>query len=596
MIATGVNPVDALASSLGEGRPWAGVSDFLSAVRLLRKIPTEVARSRAVATIRVAVLGNATTDYLVDAIELALTPRLACATYVAGYDQWPQELLASGSGLDQFGPDVVVLLLSTLGLTAGGARYDEIPDRLVHDALAAFAARSNAPVVMVLPDIPVDATGGESAPDRWYQRARVALHDAAREALGSRSVTVDPMAVLADLTRSWRAGSYWGSAKLPYHAAGCIAVGRRVAQTIENITHPRVKVVAVDCDDTLWGGLAGEVGPSGVNLSPFDGGIGHLCLQRLLKEASANGILLVAVSKNEPETVAAVFRERARDMVLSADDFVAFKVGWGAKSHSLREVAAELLLGLDAFVFLDDSTFERGEVRAGTPEVFVPELPSNPIEYAPFVTRLGILERPIRSDEDARRTQLYQQERWREEARTVAASPDAYLASLDLQLIAAPIDDGSLDRVAQLVAKTNQFNLTTRRYSREELRALATDPSAYTYAFRVIDRFGDAGLIGVVIATTGGDEAVLDAFLMSCRVMARTVEHAMFEHLRRWLLRGKHSRIRASYIRSSKNALVAELLPQFGFTILDASPARTDYTREVDAALDVRFVSIREDS
>ncbi len=596
MSGTGVvDPLDALGDSLREGRPWASVGNFLAATRLLRKIPFERARERAMAGVRVAVIGNATEEYLADAITLGLAPRLACAAYLGEFDQWAGDLLERDGPLQQFGADVVVLHLASMGLTAGGTRLVTVPGDLIRGALAAFASRSNALLVAILPEPLAEAIGGSTAADRWYGEACAEISAAVTQTMPGRSVIIDPLPALGDLGRPWQTRSYWGTAKLPYHPAGCVAIGRRVAQAIENITYPRTKLVAVDCDDTLWSGLVGDVGPEGVGLSPFDGHAGYLRLQRLLKEASQRGILLVAVSKNESENVAAVFRDRASEMILSEDDFVAFKVSWGSKSQALREVAADLRLGLDSFLFLDDSTFERGEVRAELPEVLTPDLPENPDDYAPFVARLGVLERPIVSEEDLARTKLQRHERLRDEARVTSGSPDAYLESLKLELTATPIDEKALDRVVQLVGKTNQFNLTTRRHGRAELAAAAADPAAYSYAFRVSDRFGDAGLIGVAIANKINDaEVELDSFLMSCRVMGRTVEDAMFEHLRLWLVRRGATLIRAEYLPTKKNKPVAGLLPRLGFTLLREDADRITYQRSTSLPIDCRFVTIRE--
>jgi FkbH-like protein len=590
-------PLDALVEQLRDGRAWESFSGFLAASRLLRKVPAEDAQRRALAVLRVGVIGNATEDYLADAIALGLAPRLATVSYLGPFDQWPQELLDPESGLARFGCDVVVLHLASLGLTAGGARLADVPAGLIGEALTAFAARSSAPVVVVLPEPLPEGTGGDGDADRWYRAAHAAVRAAVSEALPERSALIDPANALAESARPWHALSHWGSAKLPYQALGCVAVGRRIAAAIENIAYPRVKVVAIDCDDTLWGGIAGDVGPDGVGLSPFDGNAGHLRLQRLLKEASKRGLLLVAVSKNEPETVAEVFRQRAGEMILSTDDFAAFKVGWGPKSQALREAATELALGLDSFLFLDDSAFERGEVRAALPEVFVPELPASPEDYAPFVARLGVLERPIVSAEDRQRTELYRHERLRGEARVAAATPDAYLASLEIELVATPIGGTALDRVAQLVAKTNQFNLTTRRYGRDELARLAADPATYAYAFRVQDRFGDAGTIGVAIARPRSPgEVEIETFLMSCRVLGRTIEDAMFAHLLRRLAERGTTRLYAEYRPTPKNRLVADLLPRLGFVADGTSATGSAYRYDIGpgVASGPPFVTIRD--
>ncbi|MDE3076317.1 MAG: HAD-IIIC family phosphatase [Chloroflexota bacterium] len=552
-------------------------TNLVTVAHLLKRVPWAVRQTASVATLRLAVLGNSTLDQVADALLMELAPRIACEVYVGGFDQWALEMIAADSPLAVFNADVIVLHLSALGLTRGGS---DLSDRDVagqlRQALDAFHQHNrHSIIVVVLPEPLEECTGANSEADRWYDRISGELQARLRGWSPERLVLLDPMAALR-AGGQWLDARLWNSAKMPFSSGGCVAVGRRLAQIVENATYPRVKAVAVDFDDTVWGGVAGEVGPEGLALSPFDQGAAYLRLQRLLKEASANGIVLVGLSKNELATVEAVFRTRS-EMVLSLDDFSAMKVNWEPKSQNLIEASTELNLGLDAFLLVDDSPYERAEVRAALPEVMVPELPVNAEEYAGFVASLGLLERPLVREEDRQRTGLYRQEQKRQRIALTTVSRDEFLRGLQLQVVAARISERNADRVYQLVSKTNQLNLTTRRHSKGDLLALAGDPAVYAYCFRVVDVVGDAGLAAVCIACPADLRLAIDSFLLSCRVMGRTVENAIFEHLRHWTLSHGHRELRAQYIKTKKNGPAADLLPRLGFALMSASEEVQSY-------------------
>ena len=559
---------------------WLSVSSFMSAVQLLQRIPSETREQRAKIEVKVALLGNCTLSYTADALSLALGPTIFPKIYTGDFDQWAMDLIDTASGLANFAPDVVVVHLSSLGFTKGGTDLAAVPIKQIEDAFRSFADRSNAPVITILPEPLRECTGGSSQTDCWYNETREAIRRASKHALGNRAITLDAVPTLLAMNSDWAAARYWNSAKIPLHPKACIALGRRLARVIENVTYPRIKVIAVDCDNTLWGGIVGEDGSKGLRLSPFDESAGYLNLQRLLKEAAANGFLLVALSKNDEENVREVFDQRP-EMILKLEDFSLLKINWGPKSQNLLAAANELNLALDSFLLIDDSPFERGEVAAALPDVVIAELPPDPDEYATAITRLGLLERPLLSDEDTRRTELYRQEQARQTAREDVISPEEFLRDLQLEVLATPVGAENLDRVAQLVAKTNQFNLTTRRHSRDKLGAWASDPNVYAYCYRVSDRFGDAGITGVCVALPKSDRIFeLDTLLLSCRVIGRTVEHAIMEHLRQWLADRKPEELRGEYLPTPKNGLVADLLPRFGFTLISNAGDRKQYSLE----------------
>lgn len=388
------NPAKAFDMFIESKDRWSGFSDFLSGVQFMQKVPRETREKRAIAGLKVAFIGNCTLTYLSQAVSIGLCPRISCQTYEGAFDQWVVELIAPDSDLTQFNPDVIVLYLSAFGLTRGGTRLDAPPVDQIMDALRSYASRHQRPFVIILPEPLPECTGGDSDVDLWYRTASQAIIGAVKSALGDRAVILDPVPTLLTLKEERSSSRLWDTAKLPLHPNACIALGHRLSQMIENMDYPRIKVIAVDCDDTLWGGVVGEDGVEGLSLSPFDEGAGYLRFQRLLKEAARKGLLLVAVSKNEMENVVEVFEQRS-EMVLSMDDFSLLKVNWQPKSKNLLEAANELNLGIDSFLFIDDSAFERGEVQAAFPEILVAALPENADDYATFINNLGVLERPI---------------------------------------------------------------------------------------------------------------------------------------------------------------------------------------------------------
>lgn len=560
----------------------AGFSNYFAACQLLGRVPFDDRRRSAAMSVKVAFIGNSTPIYTSAAAAFEVSPRLAVETWHGEFDAWAADLLVVGSALDRFAPDVVVLHLCSLGLTTSGTTLAPAPAQQVESALRAFAARSPARLVLVLPEPLAECTGGASEADSWYRATIDALRAVVTALAADRIpvVAVDAALVIAHQPGGWVAARYWAEGKFAMHPAACAAIGRRLARTIEALAMPPIKAVAVDCDNVLWGGEVGEVGISGVNLSAFDTGAGYLRLQRLLKEAVANGIVLIALSKNDEANVREVFESRS-EMLLALDDFSAVKVDWAPKAGNLQAAIRELNIGLDSVLFLDDSPFEREQMRAVCPQVVVPDLPRDADEYSAFVAATGLLERPILTAEDLRRRELYAEERQRKAARTANMSVEDFLCSLDLRLVAHPIGVDNLRRVAQLIAKTNQFNLTTRRHTAEAVAAFAADGQTYAYCFQLIDRFGDAGIVGVVIAHPAADAVVVDTLLMSCRVLGRTGERGMVEHLRRWAGERGFSAIVAEYRPTPKNTLISEFLPDLGFSRVDGNTDAERFRYEV---------------
>jgi FkbH-like protein len=328
------------------------------------------------------------------------------------------------------------------------------------------------------------------------------------------------------------AGAYnpklWYLSKTPVHTAVFQEASKDILAVLDGVRGRSKKIVILDLDNTLWGGLVGEVGWEGLQLGGHDPiGEAFVDFQRGLKRLVNRGVVLAVVSKNE-EAIALEAIDQHPEMILRRDDFVGWRISWQDKAQSIVALLSELNLGLESAVFLDDSPFERARIREALPEVLVPDLPLDPMEYPLFLSRLRCFDTPFVSSEDRSRTKMYAADRSRTELRKGLSSLEQWLASLGLHVAAEPVSNKNLQRAAQLFNKTNQMNLSTRRLSASELLSWAQGEQHTMWAFRVCDKFSDYGLCGISSLVHNGTTGQIVDFLLSCRVLGRGVEDAMF--------------------------------------------------------------------
>ncbi len=335
------------------------------------------------------------------------------------------------------------------------------------------------------------------------------------------------------------------------------------------------KCLVLDLDNTLWGGVIGDDGLGGIRLGQGDGeGEAFLAFQRYAKALKQRGILLAVCSKNSEHVAKEVF-EKHPEMVLRLDDISCFMANWNDKAANLREIARTLNIGLNSLVFADDNPVERSLVRQLAPEVVVPELPVDPADYIQAIAQHRYFQITSLGREDLQRAEYYRTNAHREELLSGSENVEDFLKSLAMVARIAPVDDVSLERTAQLINKSNQFNLTTRRRTAAEVMALAVDPEWFTCTVSLRDRFGDNGLISVLLAKREADSLVIDTWLMSCRVLKRGVERLLHNYLCRWARRHGLHRIRGEYLATVKNGLVKDHYAGLGFSRVDDSPGRT---------------------
>lgn len=546
---------------------------------------------KAAPRLRLALLGSSTLDQLEPGIRVgALRHGLIVETMVAPYGQWRQFIADAHSALYEFAPDAVALMLDAAAI------LPDLPLATPADAVAGaidaavseisgywrrLQDRRRTAVIQLVPWSDEPALFGHferkaaASPGALAARLAGALVDRAAEA----------GVALLDLRGAAAAVGtrQLGDPALRHHAKQTIAplatswVGDHVARVLAALRGMAKKVLVLDLDNTLWGGTIGDDGPDGIVLGPGSGaGEAFAAFQKYAKRLAERGILLAISSKNEPAIVDAVLAEHP-EMVLRRDDFAAIEVGWHDKPSALRRIAKDLNLGLDSLVFVDDNPVERDLVRRTLPMVAVPELPEGPELYPYCLADAGYFETVSFTPDDAKRSAHYAANRERQRLEASATDIDSFLRDLEMLLTVGPFKPTDVPRIAQLINKTNQFNLTTKRYSETEVRALMYDPEVLTLSARLSDRFGDNGLTAVVVgravAAADGPAVELDSWLMSCRVLGRGVEQAMLTVIADRAQRAGARHLIGRYRPTPRNALVKDLYAKLGFALLETDDA-----------------------
>jgi FkbH-like protein len=329
------------------------------------------------------------------------------------------------------------------------------------------------------------------------------------------------------------------------------------------------KCLVLDLDNTLWGGVIGDDGLGGIRLGQGDAeSEAYVAFQKYVQALQKRGVILAVCSKNT-ESIALEPFEKHPEMVLRVGDISCFQANWDDKATNLGRIASELNIGLNSLVFVDDNPAERSIIRRLRPEVAVPELPEEPAEYIRALERYRFFQSTSISAEDLKRTAFYRADIQRRATEVSADDLDGFLRSLELVARIAPIEPATLDRSVQLIHRSNQFNLTTCRYSNADVLQRVNDPRWLTRTISLRDRFGDHGLVSVVLAEESSDALLIDTWLMSCRVLKRGVERLVLNHLAERARARGLVRLEGRYIPTAKNGLVRDHYAELGFTRLD---------------------------
>ena len=356
----------------------------------------------------------------------------------------------------------------------------------------------------------------------------------------------------------------WYGAKVPFGNEVFKHAARDINSAIRGIRGRAKKLVVVDLDDTLWGGIVGDIGWQRLILGGHDPvGEALVDFQRTLKALNHQGIALGILSKNEETTALEAIRLHP-EMELRPENFAGWRINWGDKAQNLVELVRELNLGLESVVFIDDNPVERARIREAFPQVLVPDWPEDKRLYNQTLLSLDCFDKPVTSGEDRQRSRMYAEERMRVEIRDPSASLDDWLKTLDLVVTVSPLSRENLSRITQLLNKTNQMNLSTRRLTETDLLEWASTESRKIWGFRVKDRFGDSGLAGILSLEILTDRAVIVDFILSCRVMGRRVEEAMIQVACNWICSCGLTRLEAAYRPTPKNLPCLEFLKKSG--------------------------------
>ncbi len=367
---------------------------------------------------------------------------------------------------------------------------------------------------------------------------------------------------------------YWYLGRIRYSMFGIEKISQELQRLHKAIQGDTQKVLILDLDNTLWGGVLGEEGPQGIKLSEEGVGKAHRDFQKLIRAAKENGVMLTLCSKNNMDDVKDVF-DQNNMMVLAWHDFVDHRINWHPKAKNLEEMATALNLSLDSFVFIDDNPVERDSIRKLLPDVTVPEMPDDPADIPAWFVKEVINEyfnRISLTTEDNDKVGQYSRQNQRETERKTM-SLDEYLHSLSIRYTIHRNPEKQIQRIAQLTQKTNQFNLTTRRYTETEIREFIQSDSADVFTLEYEDKFGKEGIVGVMITIIKNDMATIDTFLLSCRIIGRQMEHRFLQDVATALKDRGIETIIGEYMETPKNILVKNLYPDLGF-----SPSDDQYT------------------
>lgn len=539
--------------------------------------------------LRVAFLSGSTIDPLIDILGAwLLLAGFRLESYNAGFDSWRQEAMDPASGLYAFKPDVVWFFLTARDLRIDDAALESVAAEAAHagesaalrdvvHAVESVSARCRVPVFVNNAEAAAARVLGnldaqhELSRGRRLQRYNHALATALPP--GCSVFDLAHQAACFGLHR-WEDARLWFLSKHPFALDAFGPVAFAASRLLVASRGSSRKCIVVDLDNTLWGGVVGDDGPDGIRLGASGGAAGEafVAFQTHLKALSLRGIALAVCSKNDDALAREPFRQRS-EMVLTLDDIAVFQANWSNKADNIRAIALAMNIGIDSIVFVDDNPAERALVRTELPEVAVVELPDDPSGYVGALAAGAWFETLGVSGEDRLRASAYRDNAARSQALAVAtslsqtsgaANIETYLRDLAMHASWGKADASRIPRMAQLLNKTNQFQLTDRRYSQAELGALAADPHGWVGWFSLRDRFGDHGLISVVVLQIDRGTARIDAWAMSCRVFSRGMEDLIFQVLSREMKSLGCTHLIGAYRASKKNTVVGHLYERLG--------------------------------
>jgi len=572
------------AAMLAHAHALLRLNPTLSNAQLINKsLPVELPNRSAVKR-KVAFLRSYTIEPCVPLLTaLARLHGVELEVKIGEFNSYAQDLIDPSSWLYAFEPDIVILAVQTRDIAPhlwagqGGLSQDqaasqaaEVVSSLV-SLIEPLRARSRASLIiqnLQEPSHPSDGVMDLRREAGQTEIIRTVNRGLALEARRHEGVYVlDYDALVARHGRErWTDEKKWLTSRSAVSADCLIHAAREYLRFVLPLAGRQSKVLVVDLDNTLWGGVIGEEGVHGIKIGSEYPGATFLALQRVMLNLADRGVLLAICSKNNEADAMEAFEKRS-EMLLRASHFSAMRINWIDKAQNLRDIARELNVGLDSLAFIDDNPVERQRVRLELPEVQVVELPEDPAGYAAALLSSPTFERLAVTAEDRARGRYYAEQRERKQQESSAGSLEEFYASLHMRSEIVEVSPAVLARIAQLTQKTNQLNTTTKRYTESEVQSLANDPSWRLFGINVADKFGDNGLVGVVFLKIEEASVEIDTFLMSCRVIGRTVETAMLAQVCKIASSAGRSVVTGWFRPTKKNEPASQIYSTHGFEI-----------------------------
>lgn len=534
----------------------------------------------ATKTMRIAIVGDFATQFVSKAISESLDQReIPFELYEAEYNQMDLQFFNPNSGLHKFNPQTIVVALSGLrflsefvGLSlTEKLSFAETKIKYISECISQLSHSQIILFNFVEQEFGILGNYANKVPSSYLSQVRTLNHRLMMKSQEEPRIHILDIKILCqrvgeNTAMDRRMGANFD---MPFSLEFTSEIGRNIGEILAASAGRIRKCLVLDLDNTLWGGVIGDDGLEGIQIGNHGIGRAFRDMQLWAKSLKDRGIILAVSSKNEEELAREPF-EKHKEMVLKIDDITVFMANWESKASNIEKIQRQLNIGLDSIVFIDDNPFERDLVRQFLPEVFVPELPNDPVEYVPYLASVNLFEAASFSNEDLRRSELYKMEVMRTKAKAEFASEGEYLASLKMVCLVTGFDTMLVPRVSQLTMRSNQFNLRTKRYSEEEIRRMAGSQEFVGLSFSLSDKFGDHGLVSVVILHRQPEYVFIDTWLMSCRVLNRGLEFFVLNKIVNEAKSLGLSTIVGEYLPTQKNKMVQDLYTELGFERRDS--------------------------
>ena len=530
--------------------------------------------------IKIVILGDSATQLLVQAIKgYGYDEKINFEIYEADYQQIEQEIINLDSKLYEFNPEYIVIFESTEKLMDDFYKsnniyknnYADTQIERIKNLWNRVNSKLNYKIInfnyVEINDNIFGNYGNKVETAFIYQVRKLNLNlmEAARE---YKNIFINDVCTLQNI--NGRKNSFdprlYISSNIVFNIDFLPLIAKNIVDIIKAASGKINKCLILDLDNTVWGGIIGDDGINNIQIGELGIGKAFSELQMWAKQLKERGILLAICSKNTEKIAKEPFTNHP-DMILHLDDISIFVVNWENKVDNIKYIQSVLNIGFDSMVFIDDSSFERNMIRKMIPEITVPELPEDPVDYVPYLRSLNLFETVSYSDEDSDRTKKYQYEVKRAKFKTNFSSIDDYLKNLNMIAEVAEFDDYHIPRIAQLTQRSNQFNLRTKRYTEQCIKKIRESNQYITRYFKLEDKFGEYGLIGIIILKKiDSDSVFIDTLIVSCRVLKRGMEEFIFNKIVKLAASEGYNKIIGEYLPTPKNALVKDIFQEFGFT------------------------------